>query len=193
LLQTWRGLHKRRRCGLFGPTTHAEVFILVADDDENARATEDPAVAAYRIGVIAPLGKREVLARFEGFLRTPFAFEDAIWECIDGSEIRFRPSGSLDEFHVDFRVRFHAHPDRSVSFGLLPDVLRLATHHCSDVKVRGRDVLPANGGGVMSDVYWSEAFRLAQHKALNPHDAHTHQGPRQDGFAPPGDPTPAMP
>ncbi len=144
----------------------------MAQNNAQAHTASSASVsAAYRMSPIEPLAKSEVLSSFDDALRTPCPVEDSVWACVDGSEIRFLPSEDKTRFYVEFRVRFHALAvNRGVSFGILPRVLALCQKHGGDVKVRGGSVLPATGG-IMSDVFHSEAYRLARHRAEHPTDA----------------------
>ncbi len=124
----------------------------------------------YRLSTVVPLSKDEVLAPFEGAMRAPCSMSDAVWACTDGSEIKFLPSEDPSKFYVEFRIRFHPESaKKSVSLGILSQVLALCQEHGGLVKVRSGSVLPATGG-ILSDVLHSEAWRLTSHQMEHPRD-----------------------
>ncbi|MBS2022041.1 MAG: hypothetical protein JST92_06495 [Deltaproteobacteria bacterium] len=93
----------------------------------------------------------------------------AAFDCIDGSRILLHPSAQAQLYFAEFRIQFAAMSDGSVSFGLLPRVISFCRSHGGSAKaLRNGSVLSPET--IMSDVFWSAAFRKATHLATHPRD-----------------------
>ena len=123
----------------------------------------------YRVCTIEPVPKADVARAFAGELSVAPP-DSSAWHCTDGTELVFHPSGESEQFFVEFRCQFRAEPTRAVNYGLLPKVIEFCQSHGRKLKVVRSGSVIAASGGVYSDVFRSQANRVAQHLALHPKD-----------------------
>jgi hypothetical protein len=126
----------------------------------------------YRLSTVEPVSREDVISAF-GHVIEGEIHSGLVLDLADGSKIVFHASSAPGHYFTEFRIQFFAGTEGGLLFGILPAVIQFCKVHGGHVKaLRNGSVLPASGG-VMSDVYWSEAFRKASHMAYHPRDRKT--------------------
>ncbi|XXX75413.1 hypothetical protein WMF30_47970 [Sorangium sp. So ce134] len=124
----------------------------------------------YRLSTVQAVAKDEALASFMDALPGPLLPEENLWRCQDGSSIVFKASKKNELFYMELQCQFHALPEGNVSFGLLPRMIEFCRIHGGALRtIRNNSILPASCG-IYSDVFSSNAYRIARHLANHPND-----------------------
>ena len=123
----------------------------------------------YRLQSVAPISRQAVLKVFSGAICSSTDLEGPVWSCLDGSQLKFAVSSYTDLFFVEFACQFQVVANGGVGFGDLGRFVQLCMEHGGRVKsVRNNSILSASEGAVLSDVFWSKAYRMARHLAEHP-------------------------
>jgi hypothetical protein len=124
----------------------------------------------YRLRTVTPISRQAVLDAFGAELDSAIDSNASVWETKDGEVLKFTSADDPDVFHVEFMCRFRVGADRDVAFGNLGLFVALCQRSDGRIKiVRNNSVVKASGG-IMSDVFRSQAYRIASHLAENPKD-----------------------
>jgi len=130
-------------------------------------------IPKHKLGTTVAIDKEKVLDYFEVYIDKKN--EDTVKEsynCKDGSVIILRPSNIESKVFV----KFHLNPQidtikRSVGYIELILIMKFCKENNSEIQnLRTGVVMPVSEGAIMSDIFTSEAHRIARHYANHPKD-----------------------
>lgn len=130
-------------------------------------------IPKYKFSTTIPIDKQKVFDFFSTYIE--YQIENAVWEtyvCKDGSLLVLRPNNNEGSVWVYFHLNITVDQSRqSIGFIGINWMMNFCKEYHSEIlNVRKKIVLPVSEGAVMSVIYTSIAFRIAQHYACNPKD-----------------------
>lgn len=129
----------------------------------------------HKIGTTIAIDNQKVLNYFSKYILSNQQLNDAkknsYW-CIDDSIIVLKPSENKEKVFVQFHLNFLVNPSKnSISFEGKIWFMEFCKKYNSEIKnLRTGVVMPVSDGAIMSDIFTSETFRLAKHRANHPKD-----------------------
>ena len=130
-------------------------------------------IPKYKLGTIIAIEKQIVMDYFLTCI--DFESEEAEKEsytCKDGSLLILQPSNNENKVFVKFHCNLQVNPqEKSVCFlgaGWFLDFCK--KNNLEIQNLRTKTVMPSSEGAIMSDIFTSEAFRLAKHYVRHPKD-----------------------
>lgn len=129
-------------------------------------------IPKYKFSTTIPIDKQKVFDFFSTYIE--YQIENAVWEtylCKDGSLLVLRPNNNEGSVWVYFHLNIAVNlSDRTITIGINCFINFCKIHHSEIMNVRRGIVLPASEGAVMSVIYNSKSFRIADHYLWNPKD-----------------------
>lgn len=123
-------------------------------------------IPKYKLCTAEPVNKDEALSHFTDFLSEEVIFKDKeAYLCVDDSLVVLNASVIKDLVYLEVHCSVIAIPGKGqVSFPAIAYFIDFCVKQKTNIKVlrhRGRCVVPASRGAIMSDFYHSLAWRRA--------------------------------
>lgn len=121
----------------------------------------------YKIGTTIAIDRQQVLDFFSPYINRPFeAAPTETYICREGSLLVLVPGDTEEKVFVHFHLNLYA-----ATFEGKIWFMRFCSKHASEIKnLRSGAIMPVSDGAVLSDLFGSRAFRIAQHYIDNPKD-----------------------
>jgi hypothetical protein len=130
-------------------------------------------IPKHKLGTTIAVDKQKVLTYFNIYIDHKIEDrEKEYYTCKDGSILILQPSNIESKVFVKFFLNLQIDPTRkSVSFIGKIWFMNFCKENNSEIQnLRTGVVMPVSDGAIMSDIFTSEAHRLARHYAEHPKD-----------------------